>query len=241
MMFAANIPSLYVPHVHDAWVVEQDVEFYPDYDVTKCTYILMDWIHGECLGEIWQSLDETRRNSIVYHVYDMIGALHSKILDTPGPIGGGRSRGFWFTDDGAGPFASQRDMELWFDSRLKLCQEYRRAPLDQFSFANYLCPLVMCHLDVHTHNIILDDQGWIWLLDWEFAGAYPHYFEQLFMIHDQDNPDFTEALQVLLNSTGSEDKIARIESIGFAVTTGKRLQPSQNFDASTAVGNQTAV
>ncbi|KAH8696947.1 hypothetical protein GQ44DRAFT_633693 [Phaeosphaeriaceae sp. PMI808] len=231
MMFAAAIPALHVPYVHDAWVVEQDVEYDPDYDITKCTYILMDWIHGDCLGEIWQSLDETRRGLFVHQVHDTIKALHRETLDTPGPVGGGRSNGFWFTGEGAGPFASQHEMELWFDSRLKVCQEYRTAPLDQFSFVDYLRPLVMCHLDVHTHNIIIDDQGRLWLLDWELAGAYPHYFEELFMSNDQDNPDFTAALKDLLKSPGSEDKIARIESIGFAVTTGRRLQPGQNCDA----------
>ena len=227
MMFATAIPALHVPFVHDAWVVEQEVEYYPDYDMTKCTYILMDWIHGDCLGEIWQSLDKTRRDLIVQQVYDTIKALHSETLTKPGPVGGGRSTGFWFADQGAGPFASQREMELWFDSRLQVSQDCRAAPLDEFTFIDYLHPLVMCHLDVHTHNIIVDGQGCLWLLDWESAGGYPHYFEGMFMCHDQDNPDFSVALQKLLKSSDSEDKIARIESIGFAVTTGRRLQPGQ--------------
>jgi aminoglycoside phosphotransferase (APT) family kinase protein len=226
MRLAAGVPSLLVPCVHDAWVVEQDVEYIPTHDMTKCTYILMDWIHGDCLAHIWPSLDQTGRGVMVRRIYDMITALHNTILGKPGPVGGGRSGGFWFTDEGAGPFNSCRDMETWFDSRLTVCREYRNAPRDGFSFVDKLRPLVLCHLDIHTHNVIVDKQGSPWLLDWEFAGGYPPYFEGLFMINDHDNPEFTACLRALLENPEHKDQIARIESIGFAVTTGVNIQPS---------------
>jgi thiamine kinase-like enzyme len=118
-------------------------------------------------------------------------------------------------------------MEIWFDSRLTVCRQYRNAPRDGFSFIDKLRPLVLCHLDIHTHNVIVDKQGSLWLLDWEFAGGYPPYFEGLFMINDHDNPEFTARLKALLENPEHKDQIARIESIGFAVTTGRKIEPSK--------------
>lgn len=44
-------------------------------------------------------------------------------------------------------------------------------------FTGHFDELVMCHLDIHLRNLILDGQRKLWLLDWAFAGAYPPYFE----------------------------------------------------------------
>ena len=38
-------------------------------------------------------------------------------------------------------------------------------------------PLVLTHLDIHPNNIIIGDDGRVWLIDWEFAGFYPQWFE----------------------------------------------------------------
>jgi hypothetical protein len=46
------------------------------------------------------------------------------------------------------------------------------------------------------------------------------------MINDHDNPEFTACLRALLENPEHKDQIARIESIGFAVTTGVNIQPS---------------
>lgn len=37
--------------------------------------------------------------------------------------------------------------------------------------------LVFTHHDLAPRNILLDSHGKIWLLDWDYAGFYPSYFE----------------------------------------------------------------
>ena len=37
-------------------------------------------------------------------------------------------------------------------------------------------PLVLTHLDIHPNNIIIGDDGRVWLIDWEFAGFFPKWF-----------------------------------------------------------------
>jgi hypothetical protein len=81
----------------------------PEPDEEYSTFILMDWIPGDCLGEIWHSLP--KQDDIVARVFEMLQALKNVALDTPGPVGGGKCHGFCFSDDGAGPFASTREMK----------------------------------------------------------------------------------------------------------------------------------
>ena len=38
-------------------------------------------------------------------------------------------------------------------------------------------PLVLCHMDIHPRNILIDKTGTPWLIDWGTAGVYPPWFE----------------------------------------------------------------
>lgn len=38
-------------------------------------------------------------------------------------------------------------------------------------------PLVFTHHDLAPRNILLDESGRLWLVDWDIAGWYPCYFE----------------------------------------------------------------
>lgn len=42
-------------------------------------------------------------------------------------------------------------------------------------------PFVFTHHDLNMRNIILGDDGKIWLIDWDYSGSYPRYFEYLSM------------------------------------------------------------
>ncbi|KAJ7635090.1 kinase-like domain-containing protein [Roridomyces roridus] len=42
-------------------------------------------------------------------------------------------------------------------------------------------PLVLTHHDIHPHNLILDDAGTLWMVDWVGAGVYPEWWEALAM------------------------------------------------------------
>jgi thiamine kinase-like enzyme len=37
--------------------------------------------------------------------------------------------------------------------------------------------LVFTHHDLAPRNLFLDEQGYLWLMDWQFSGWYPIYFE----------------------------------------------------------------
>jgi thiamine kinase-like enzyme len=43
------------------------------------------------------------------------------------------------------------------------------------------CPLVLCHMDPHMRNFILDVKGTLWLVNWANSGAFPPWLEYAHM------------------------------------------------------------
>ena len=111
MRFAAKYTSFPVPAVMDAW---EDTSRDPSED-RPTGYILMAYIEGETLSDVWPAM-ETRNRELTYEVVvAYFSQLRSIDLEVPGPIGGDISRGTLFTEYGAGPFESADDLEAWFD------------------------------------------------------------------------------------------------------------------------------
>jgi len=225
MEFAASIPSVRVPRVHDAW---EAVDNSSKYGPVTTTYIVMEFIQGSVLTEIWQNLDNNNRHDIYRQVCDMLAALHQQSMDRPGPFGGGRSCSNYFSHYGAGPFTSSKEIESWFNGRQSVCKRLRRIHQDAPDFSGLFDKSVMCHLDLHTKNIILDPRNKVWLLDWDNAGGYPIFFEEAELrnkAYDSLHPDFTEGLIEIISKGEYEEEIDRLYSIRYAVTTGIALEP----------------
>jgi thiamine kinase-like enzyme len=117
-------------------------------------------------------------------------------------------------------------MESWFNNRLLVCHHFRHATqLPPGWFTSRFNTLVMCHLDIHMQNLVLDYDGNLWLLDWAFSGAYPPYFETANIM--QYTP--VELADYLLEQIGTHtqhEDIDGLMAIGFALTTAAYLQPS---------------
>ncbi|KZF24945.1 phosphotransferase enzyme family protein [Xylona heveae TC161] len=215
MKYVKEHTTIRLPKVIDAWEEIDDEQ-------TIC-YIVMDYIEGELLSEIWSELTEETRYDINCQLSDFVHQLQSLKMDSPGPIGGGISNGAFFTDYGAGPFESKDAIEAYFNERLLVCQDFGIATT-QPPFHGQFEHLVMCHMDLHIRNIILDDEGKIWLIDWTFAGMYPPYFEMAVLVRQGWAQYFQDALRLLKYEQYNEE-IARLIAIGFAFTTGALCKP----------------
>nr|XP_023907922.1 uncharacterized protein LOC112019639 [Quercus suber] len=226
MKFASSIPGVRAPTIHDAWQAEVDD---PKDSRHVITYILMDFIPGDLLGDVWSSMDVDARDMVCCQIRDMLKALQCPSLTEPGPVGGGLSRGFYFTQYDAGPFESRDDIEDWFNGRLQVCKDFGRALKNAPDFTGKFNNLAMCHLDLHTHNIILDSRSQVWIIDWEAAGAYPVFFEEAFLkkTKDRDHPDFIKYLLRTVSTGEYNVDIKELDVIGFAVTTGAFCKPSR--------------
>ncbi|MCJ1383643.1 hypothetical protein MMC17_006757 [Xylographa soralifera] len=216
MLIVQSTPNVRLPTVIDAWEGQHENE--------RIGYLLMEHVEGASVAEIWHGLDIHAREDIQSQLCNFLRQLHTIQLPSPGPIGGAVSCGPLFTDYGAGPFKSKRDMESWFNERLLVCKEFHRAPQTQPLFSGRFENLVMCHMDIAARNLILDRHHKIWVLDWAQAGGYPVYFERAVLRRTGD-PDFAEGLLKMLKEEHSEDE-ERLLAVGFALTTAAHTRPA---------------
>jgi serine/threonine protein kinase len=221
MQYVSENTNIRLPAVVDAWEAEDKTL----YDESNTCYIVMEYIEGRLVSDIWDDLDDKGRRSIIRQLYEYTRELQALKMDRPGPVGGGISEGSFFTDYGAGPFKSRKDIEDWFNDRLLVCHDFGHASqTPPGCFAGRFDELVMCYLDIHPRNLILDGQGKLWLLDWAFSGAYPPYFETANLIW-RGPGDFAAGLVELIGSKIYLAEIRQLLAISFALTTGAYCQP----------------
>lgn len=225
MEFVAHHTMIRLPRILDAWSENETKHVDDDTDIC---FIVMGYIDGWLLDEVWQDLPNTCREDVQKQLYRFICELRQTESDYPGPVGGGVSQGAFFTDYGAGPFSSKSEMEAWFDERLAVCREFGIVDKAQRDFRGEFRRLVMCHMDLHPRNIILDCHGKVWLIDWAFAGMYPAYFETATIIRHGSQPYFELLLQLLGDGKYNE-ATSHLFAISFALTTGAFCKPSREM------------
>ena len=120
MRFAAERINVSLPVVRDFWEEAHDL---PLSESDSNCYIVMQFIDGNPLDKIWPELDENLRCGATEQLFAEVSELQSLTADSPGPIGGGKSEGAFFTHYGADPFNPVADIESWFHERLLVCQD----------------------------------------------------------------------------------------------------------------------
>jgi hypothetical protein len=152
----------------------------------------MDYIDGDDLESAWPTMTWWSRICILWSACRYVRELQSTPLpnpDVPGPFDtSGESylcRGHYFTEDGAGPFRSYSEMATWFDRR----RFHTQAAIHANYGVLYQCPkfdashpLVLCHMDLHMRNMVVDRSGRLWIVDWANAGAFPPWLEYANMV-----------------------------------------------------------
>ncbi|KAJ6618815.1 kinase-like domain-containing protein [Mycena sp. CBHHK59/15] len=191
------------------------------------TYIVMDYIRGRTVQEAWDSLDGPQRHSVVSQVASALAELRSLPPSTiPGPCGSdGKSklRGRYFTDYGAGPFRTHHDLAAWLNAKLLVARKTNANAAEGRSAFDGSRALVFTHHDIAPRNLIIDDGGRVWLIDWELSGWYPEYFEYACIVSDVGVPEvrpptgWNEA--ILSQMTAYEEEYAMLGSIAWVLDT----------------------
>lgn len=208
-----NAPSVRLPRVFRVFQeVNEDCVY---------TYLVMEYIHGTLLSDCWGDMAEGFRENVVDQVVDIVTTLQSLHLDTPGPIGGGTMKdpAGLFPLSGINSKKTIGDLERWYDSVLEKCKKYRRVHPDAPSFEGAFGDTVrMSHLDIAPRNIVLQADGTICLLDWEFAGAYPSHFERYILMR-QKNCDGDFNNRILAKIPDDPEMLKQQASIRWAIST----------------------
>jgi aminoglycoside phosphotransferase len=172
MRYIAENTNTPVPAVQKAFVQEGK------------TYIYMTRIPGRCLEECLDNFSDPQVERIVEQVADYVNEMRN--LNGNGYIGsmnhGPCTDYFWQYNDElpAGPFDTETQFNdliasayhhRWGESRPKFHTFLRSLYRDNHH-------IVFTHGDIAPRNIMVSDEGHITgIIDWEYAGWYPEYWE----------------------------------------------------------------
>ncbi|KND93633.1 hypothetical protein TOPH_01472 [Tolypocladium ophioglossoides CBS 100239] len=191
MEYAALHTSVCLPRVHRT------------YQRRNGLFIAMDFVQGTHLDTLWPRLDDAEKRDIVAQIWDSVRQLHAcrppaSLKDVAAAsISGGpvRDGAFGLGDDGppsTGPFAGPEDF-LQLLSEIPAADGFDRNP----AHTGFV------HADLALRNIIRTDDGRICIIDWEFAGWWPLYWERI-KWHFADfppTPDFVNLMDELSGQT----------------------------------------
>ncbi|KID82138.1 Protein kinase-like domain protein [Metarhizium guizhouense ARSEF 977] len=152
--------------------------------------ITMEYIEGQTLKEAWPTLTLDQRSEILAQLRDYIaqmrrlGGIYLGRVDGQGVVVPSI-----FTRSG-GPFRTMSELHDWLvrpPIRLEAESMYWHQITTHLG-AEY--PIVFTHGDIAARNILVSGGRIVALLDWEFAGWYPDYWDYVFALRGLDNIDW---------------------------------------------------
>ena len=154
--------------------------------------IVMDLIpNAKQLHTCWDSLSFLAKLKVVltmrYYLKQLRG-IQAAPLAPPGPLYPQPAKCccLLFGCDEGGPFPTTMALARYFHEMLITAEDNflrglipapRCRPLDGSIFA----PLVFAHNSLDMRHILLDDDGVLWIVGWNWAGFYPTWFEYVGM------------------------------------------------------------
>ncbi|KAL4922709.1 kinase-like domain-containing protein [Aspergillus aurantiobrunneus] len=143
-------------------------------------YIVMERIQGEEVPSAWRKLNESSRKGIYDQLQRMIKELRS--LEPPKAQGVSSCVGGSLRDSRiprsrprSGPFESVNEFHLWLRDYL---QPFEHSTWEMAAKQDGPWPPpVFTHGDLDPFNVLIRDGKVVGIIDWEFSGWYPHYWE----------------------------------------------------------------
>ena len=210
LKFLSEKTSIPVPRVHCAFVRNNRA------------VIVMERTRGVSLAQAWKTLSDADRESIFAQLRSIFQELRSlapaegtgiesccggSLQDTRMPRSWPRF----------GPFGTAQEFHLWLRHGLRPEEESKHAcGEDEWRDIEAMAARqdgpwpapVFTHGDLNPTNILVRDGRVVGIIDWEFAGWYPHYWEYTSAWYgSQLRPDWQEALVKFLDPYPDELKM----------------------------------
>jgi aminoglycoside phosphotransferase (APT) family kinase protein len=148
-------------------------------------YCIMERIEGITLEKAWPQLSWLTMIKLAVQLRRFIRLLRSVPSSTAGSVATGECRSFWLEDHYNLPARSSPEVitsfiKFWVGF-VSIRQAKKAAAQGSLHPQGYIPPtaktFVFTHHDLAPRNLLLDPSGQLWLLDWDYAGWYPNYFE----------------------------------------------------------------
>ena len=151
--------------------------------------IVMDYIPGRQLRHVWPTMSLFAKIRVAFILRGYIRQLrairHPRSL-IPGPLAPGDEARPTLCQIMTGQMEVSRpacptyaDLSAWHNKRYAMSVEgipsfHVGIPPEPFDDSE---PLVLTHCDLNMRNILVGDDGKLYLIDWAFSGFYPPWFE----------------------------------------------------------------
>ncbi|KAG6815170.1 hypothetical protein H0H87_004429, partial [Tephrocybe sp. NHM501043] len=151
------------------------------------SWMVMDFIEGAMLKDCWPSLGLFMKLRVACTLRGYISQLRQLRSDVPGRLGDGIVRGPQFEEVEIGPFKSAKHFQHFCELIAQfawnsLVRTRRPAqPPSPVSNDHKDHPLVFTHGDLNLTNLLLDNNGVLWVIDWAESGFYPECLESAAM------------------------------------------------------------
>ncbi|KJX93151.1 phosphotransferase family protein [Zymoseptoria brevis] len=160
----AHALQLPVPTVHEVKTADRETE------------ILMDFVDGDCLEEAWPAMNAAQKQSVAEQIGRIVAAMREVACDQPiGALGGPALDCRQYSDYPGGPFANEAEFNDYVLDLLSGTPPRVRRTLAEALPVD--SRIVFSHCDLVPRNIIVEGDQVRALLDWEYAGWYPEYWE----------------------------------------------------------------
>ncbi|KPM45239.1 hypothetical protein AK830_g1292 [Neonectria ditissima] len=155
-------------------------------------YIVMERIHGDSISQGWNERSKESKEKLIFQLKLMLQDLRT-IQPPPGTGVASCVGGSLFDsrlprpDRRFGPFETIQDFHLWLRGNVRPLQMEKpeQATQGDWNDAKNMAAKqdgpwpasVFSHGDLNPSNIIVRGDQIVGIIDWEFSGWYPHYWE----------------------------------------------------------------
>lgn len=187
LRFIAAKTTIPVPKVHHI-----------HYEDGKVVAIVMDYIPGKRLDEAWDTLDSHQKLSIANELHSYMNQLRELKGDYIGAIDRGQAIIGHIASIEGGPFDSEQQFnEFILGDIVKSAPDLLRHYAKYALMDNH--DIVFTHSDFSPRNILVDGGRVTAILDWEYAGWYPEYWEYIQALRQlKPMPDWPDYLPRIL-------------------------------------------
>ncbi|KAL8661874.1 MAG: hypothetical protein Q9168_008340 [Polycauliona sp. 1 TL-2023] len=171
MRYVRSKTSIPVPEVYDAFVD-------PD---TKNVCILMEYIEGRPLDKVWDSYNESQKEHIISQLRGFWEELRQIKGTFIGPVDKTCCADQFFDGEDKESYGPYDTKTAFHDGLVRALEARGRTTWTDMvvKFIRSISEhdIVFTHNDLAPRNILVRDGDVVAILDWEFSGFYPAYWE----------------------------------------------------------------
>ncbi|KAJ5196300.1 hypothetical protein N7449_006779 [Penicillium cf. viridicatum] len=165
LRFIAANPTIPVPKVHDI-----------RWEDGKVVALVIDYIPGKRLDESWDTLDSSQKLSIADELHSYMNQLRELKGNYIGAVGRGKAIVRNISSIERRPFDTEQEFnDFILGDIVEIAPDMLRHYAKSALMDNH--EIVFTHSDFAPRNIMVEGGRVTAIMDWEYAGWYPAYWE----------------------------------------------------------------